>query len=67
MPAAVVAAITVTVDGVDVGLNPSSMTGTPDIALQLQSPIRQGQTVVVTYTDPTGGDDANAIQDWGRQ
>ena len=25
--------------------------------------IRQGQTVVVTYTDPTSGDDANAIQD----
>ena len=25
--------------------------------------IRQGQTVVVTYTDPTAGDDANAIQD----
>ena len=32
--------------------------------LQLSSPfILQGQTVVVTYTDPTAGDDANAIQD----
>ena len=40
------------------------MTGSPDIALQLQSPIRQGQTVVVTYTDPTGGNDVDAIQDW---
>ena len=27
------------------------------------SPIRQGQAVVVTYTDPSGGDDARAIQD----
>ena len=26
-------------------------------------PISQGQAVVVTYTDPTTGDDANAIQD----
>ena len=26
-------------------------------------PCRQGQAVVITYTDPTTGDDANAIQD----
>ena len=64
VPATVLAAITVTVDGVDIALNPSSMTGSPDIALQLQSPIRQGQTVVITYTDPTAVDDANAIQDF---
>ena len=31
--------------------------------LYLSTVIRQGQTVVLTYTDPTSGDDANAIQD----
>ena len=33
------------------------------ITLRLSSTIAQGQTVVVTYTDPTSGDDAVAIQD----
>ena len=31
--------------------------------LSLDRPIYQGQTVTVTYTDPTSGDDAAAIQD----
>ena len=31
--------------------------------ITLSPDITQGQTVVVTYTDPTSGDDANAIQD----
>ena len=33
------------------------------ISVPSSSVIRQGQAVVVTYTDPTAGDDANAIQD----
>ena len=33
------------------------------VTLSPSSAITQGQTVVVTYTDPTTGDDANAIQD----
>ena len=31
--------------------------------MDLSPVILQGQTVVVTYTDPTSGDDANALQD----
>ena len=37
---------------------------TDRLRLRVSPPvIRQGQAVVVTYTDPTAGDDANAIQD----
>ena len=35
----------------------------PDVHLRLSSPVTVGQTVVVSYLDPTTGDDANAIQD----
>ena len=60
-------AFTVTADGVAV-TTPFSPTwahpSTPDLlALQVSPVIFQGQAVVVTYTDPTAGDDANAIQD----
>ena len=60
-------AFTVTADGVAV-TTPSSPTwalpSTPDLLwLQVSPVIFQGQAVVVTYTDPTAGDDANAIQD----
>ena len=38
--------------------------GAPDLFLITVSPaIRQGQAIVVTYTDPTAGDDATAFQD----
>ena len=33
------------------------------VTLGLGSTITQGQTVTLSYTDPTGGDDANALQD----
>ena len=33
------------------------------IVLSLSSPIAQGEAVVVSYTDPTAGDDAVALQD----
>ena len=57
--------ITVTADGIAVGItafssNPSNRT---DVTLRLSPLIRQGQAVVLTYTDPTPGDDANAFQD----
>ena len=38
--------------------------GAPDVFVITVSPaIRQGQAIVVTYTDPTAGDDATAFQD----
>ena len=60
-------AFTVTADGVAV-TTPFSPTwalpSTPDLLwLQVSPVIFQLQAVVVTYTDPTAGDDANAIQD----
>ena len=33
------------------------------LSVNVSPVILQGQTVVVTYTDPTSGDDANALQD----
>ena len=60
-------AFTVTADGVAVTTPFSPIWAdslTPDLLLLRVSPvILQGQAVVVTYTDPTAGDDANAIQD----
>ena len=38
-------------------------TATERLWLQLSTAITQGQAVVVSYTDPTTGDDASAIQD----
>ena len=62
-----VSAFTVTVDGsaatVSSVLVPGSLLPQDAIWLQLSTAILQGQAVVVTYTDPTAGDDANAIQD----
>ena len=62
-----VSAFTVTVDGSaatvsSVGV-PGSVLPQNELWLQLSTAIRQGQVVVVTYEDPTAGDDANAIQD----
>ena len=62
-----VSAFTVTVDGsaatVSSVLVPGSILPQNELWLQLSTAIRQGQAVVVIYTDPTAGDDANAIQD----
>ncbi|MCW8167387.1 hypothetical protein D8B22_21810, partial [Verminephrobacter aporrectodeae subsp. tuberculatae] len=33
------------------------------VTLTLSTPVAQGQSVTVAYTDPTTGNDANAIQD----
>ena len=44
-------------------LVPGSVLPQNELWLQLSTAIRQGQAVVVTYTDPTSGDDTNAIQD----
>ncbi len=57
----------VTVDGIPVSIG-ALVTGTGlrgvGITLEDASPvIRRDQVVVVTYTDPTAGDDGNAIQD----
>ena len=65
LPAAVLAAITVTVDGVEVNL--AAQAAVDGIYVTLQLPpgrkIRSGQAVVITYTDPTSGNDTNALQD----
>ena len=34
-----------------------------DLEIWVSPVVRRGQTVVVSYTDPTSGDDVNAIQD----
>ena len=54
----------VTADGnaATVMLDPTQLL-TPRMTLSLSPAIRQGQAVVVTYTDPTAGDDAIAIED----
>ena len=59
------AAFTVTADGNVVTV--SGVAGFPgslrSLGFVVSPAIRQGQAVVVTYTDPTGGNDTNAIQD----
>jgi uncharacterized repeat protein (TIGR02059 family) len=47
----------VAVTGVSVDANAKTVT------LTLAAPVAHGQTVTVAYSDPTGGNDANAIQD----
>ena len=58
-------AFTVTADGSAVTVSGFLRDSIHPMALGISvSPaVRQGQTVVVSYTDPTSGDDANAIQD----
>ncbi|SLM28453.1 exported hypothetical protein [Desulfamplus magnetovallimortis] len=55
-------AFEVTVNG-----NPNNVTvvtiNGSTVELTLTSPVIYGQTVTVTYTDPTGGNDTNAVQD----
>ena len=54
-------AFTVTADGIALAARGASVVGA--LALSVSPRIRQGQVVVITYTDSTTGDDANAIQD----
>ena len=57
-------AFAITADGAAIsvgGVFPGIFGGTSLTSLAPQ--IYQGQTVIVTYTDPTSGDDTNAIQD----
>ena len=59
-------AFSVTVDGFAIGfgavLLSSSTTGASFTLAALSPKVRQGETVEVTYTDPTAGDDTNALQ-----
>ena len=52
----------VTVDGVSAEPSQVSLSGRT-VLLQLGTGVKSLQDVSVSYTDPTGGDDANAIQD----
>ena len=57
-------AFSVIADGTEVMISAVATGITPDMfEITVSPPIRPSQTVVVTYEDPTGGDDANAIQD----
>ena len=57
-------AFSMTADGSPVGIGLVNRGGPSSINLLSLSPvIGNGQTVTVEYTDPTTGDDANAIQD----
>ena len=58
-------AFTVTADGSDLTTRfTSALLGVAyGIRITISPTIFQGQAVVATYTDPTAGDDANAIQD----
>ena len=57
-----VSAITVTVDG-EVATIQSVFTGGKLAQALTANRVRQGQTVTVSYTDPTSDDDTDAIQD----
>ena len=59
-----VASFRVTADGSDVAVGSSYPVGTTRIGFDSLTPtIKAGQAVVVTYDDPTSGNDAAAIQD----
>jgi len=53
---------TVTVDGVEYTVTNLEISGR-DAILTVSPAIRTGQSVVVSYRDPTSGNDANALQD----
>ncbi|WP_374452732.1 DUF4347 domain-containing protein [Phenylobacterium sp.] len=51
-------------DGASVAVNSVAVNAAAKtVTLTLQSAVTAGQAVTVAYTDPSGGDDANAIQD----
>ena len=55
-------AFTVTVGGTTRAVSAAVVSGST-VVLTLASAIGQGQAVTVAYTDPTAGNDANAVQD----
>ena len=57
-------AFTVTADGIAVPVDQAGANVGSFVVTLSPVFIRQGQVVVVTYTDPTTGDDAQAIQDF---
>ena len=57
------AAFDVTADSTDVTVTDVLTSNVGEGLIAVAPPIKQGQVVVVTYTDPTADDDANAIQD----
>ena len=57
------AAFAVTADSATRAITALTATQTGTVTLRISLAIRQGQAVVVTYTDPTAGDDAVAIED----
>ena len=56
-------AFTVTADGIAVPVDQIGVVGGSFLLQVSPVLIRQGQTVVLTYTDPTTGDDTEALQD----
>ncbi|WP_173202222.1 Ig-like domain-containing protein, partial [Geobacter sp. SVR] len=61
---AVPGAFTVKANGTDIAVNSVAVNATNNtVMLTLNSAIGSGQTVTVSYTDPTAGNDVNAIQD----
>ena len=61
-----ISAFTITAGGLPVPFSTVLIPASNPLALDLYNPshlIGQGETVTVEYTDPTTGDDANAIQD----
>ena len=57
-----ISALVVTVDGEAATIQSVSAAG-KIVQFSIVNKIRQGQTVTASYTDPTSGNDANAIQD----
>ena len=65
-PPAIVSAFSINVDGVSIGVGSAGDSPLDEKGLwlaQFDRTIYQGQAVTVTYTDPTTGNDAAAIQD----
>ena len=54
---------TVRVDGSGAALSAPPAVSGPTVTLTLASAVTFGQAVTVSYTDPTAGNDANALQD----
>ena len=61
--ASLASAFAVTADSAGVAVSGVTASGTDGLTLGLSGVIAQGQAVTLTYTDPTAGDDAIALQD----